>query len=128
MAGAPGPRIFSSRRGESEVGQIVIPEVQPAAPQPRRYFVRARPLTESNPLPPYPEEARAQGLRGTVYLRVTVSAEGRAEAVDLLLSSRSQILDDAAIAAVKEWAFEPARTEQGPTRSVISVPVTYSPQ
>jgi len=110
------------------VRQIVIPENDRVAP-PRiqHVFQRARPLIESNPPVQYPEEARAQGLKGAVYLKVTVSPEGRAESVEVLLTSRSQILDEAAVAAVKDWAFEPARTEMGPVRSVISVQVSYPP-
>jgi len=126
--GTPGPRVFSSSRGDMPVRQIVIPENDRVAP-PRiqHVFQRARPLIESNPPVQYPEEARAQGLKGAVYLKVTVSPEGKAESVEVLLTSRSQILDEAAVAAVKDWAFEPARTEMGPVRSVISVQVSYPP-
>jgi len=88
--------------------------------------VRARPRTAINPPALYPEAARAQGLQGTTYLRVAVTVEGRAENVELLLTSGSDLLDEAAMKAVRGWSFEPARNDAGPFRSVISVPVRFT--
>ena len=110
---------------EEPVRQVTIPSTPAPAPVSRNAFVRARP-SQTNPPPPYPDEARAQRQQGTVYLRVAVTADGRADKVDLLFSSGFPMLDEAAISAVRDWSFEPARDESGPIGSQITVPVRFT--
>ncbi|MGD9895788.1 MAG: energy transducer TonB [Candidatus Methylacidiphilaceae bacterium] len=78
-----------------------------------------------NPPPPYPVAARSAGHQGRVILRVHVSAEGKAESVNLLHSSGYSELDQAAIEAVRHWRFRPAR--MGPIAVPINadVPVNF---
>ena len=80
----------------------------------------------SNPKPDYPEEARRLHQEGVVLLSVEVSAEGRAAEVSLKRSSGSELLDQAAIRAVKRWTFEPARVASLPVASRVDVPIRFS--
>lgn len=78
-----------------------------------------------NPPPAYPASAKAAGHQGRVVLRVHVTADGRAESVDLLHSSGYSELDEAALNAVRHWRFRPAR--MGPIAVPINadVPVNF---
>lgn len=78
-----------------------------------------------NPKPAYPAIARSRGWTGKVLLKVKVSAEGLAEGVELKQSSGHEILDEAAIEAVKEWRFIPAKRGTTPVASSVIVPVDF---
>jgi protein TonB len=85
----------------------------------------ARPRYRSNPSPVYPTEARRLRQQGQVLLSVDVSAEGRAVGVALKQSSGFPLLDQAAMAAVRRWSFEPARVGGLPVASRAEVPVRF---
>jgi protein TonB len=59
--------------------------------------------------PSYPQSARQGGLEGTVVLKVQILENGRAGNVSISRSSGHDILDDAAVAALREWRFAPAK-------------------
>jgi TonB family protein len=69
----------------------------------------AKPDYLSNPAPVYPRLARQQGWEGVVMLRVLVRADGTVEDIEVEASAGHQILDDAAVSAVRRWKFLPAR-------------------
>lgn len=85
----------------------------------------ARPNYLRNPPPPYPEEARRQKQEGLVRLRVCVTAEGRAESVEIEASSGWPLLDQAARRTVKSWRFHPARAGGLPIPSTVTVPIRF---
>jgi protein TonB len=60
------------------------------------------------PMPIYPEKALRERVRGVVVLRVLVSQNGEPLEVTVERAARKD-LTDAAVAAVKQWRFEPAR-------------------
>lgn len=78
-----------------------------------------------NPLPRYPLMARRRGLEGRVVLRVRVGPEGSVRAVAVAESSRHAVLDEAAVAALKHWRFEPARRAGIPVAAAVDVPITF---
>jgi protein TonB len=78
-----------------------------------------------NPKPAYPLFSRRRGEEGTVLLLVDVSAEGTASQVRLHRSSGYPRLDDAAIAAVREWRFVPARRGDEAIASSVVVPIAF---
>lgn len=79
-----------------------------------------------NPPPPYPEMSRRLKEEGRVVLRVTVSSEGRPQAVSLHQSSGFDRLDQAAIKGVKRWRFVPAKRGEQPVESTVNVPVQFT--
>ncbi|MBS4051517.1 MAG: energy transducer TonB, partial [Methylomonas sp.] len=79
-----------------------------------------------NPKPDYPSIARSRGWQGKVTLRVAVSAEGHSEAVAVEYSSGHEILDDSAIAAVRQWQFVPARRGETAVASSVLVPIIFT--
>lgn len=76
--------------------------------------------------PIYPRIAKKSGWEGTVLVRVTVEANGRASKVVVSRSSGRKVLDDAAVKAVRRWAFRPARDGNIPIRSVVVIPLKFS--
>ncbi len=85
----------------------------------------AKPDYLRNPEPDYPLAARRRGQQGSVVLNVTVSPRGCATEVSLQQSSGFELLDQAAIKAVKTWDFEPARVGAMAVESKIEVPVRF---
>lgn len=79
----------------------------------------------NNPRPEYPERSRENGEEGTVLLRVSVSAAGRASEVTVAVSSGYPRLDRAAKAAVESWRFAPAKRNGQAVDSVLTVPVRF---
>jgi protein TonB len=70
--------------------------------------------------PIYPASAQRAGYEGTVLLEITVDTNGRAMEVHVTRSSGYDVLDAAAIQAVKQWRFNhPA------TIVKVHVPITF---
>jgi periplasmic protein TonB len=84
------------------------------------------PALVSNPAPPYPPEARAAGQQGVVMLLVTVSPLGTVERLSLFESSGFAPLDQAALAAVPHWRFQPGKRRGVPVQYDVRVPVRFS--
>jgi periplasmic protein TonB len=79
----------------------------------------------NNPAPDYPALSRRLGEEGKVLLKVRVSAEGSALAVNLEKSSNFERLDEAARAAVARWRFVPARRGDEAVESSVVVPLVF---
>ena len=67
------------------------------------------PAVMSNPAPVYPPELLAARVTGTVKLLVRVAADGTVLKVSVAKSSGRRAFDEAALAAVRSWRFQPAR-------------------
>jgi protein TonB len=96
--------------GGSAGTPAVIPAPPPPKPEPP-----TRPKGPSRPPkvlnwtdPPYPEQARQQGVEGTVVLQLTVGADGLPGNVRVSRSSGHAALDEAAITHVRRARFSPA--------------------
>ncbi len=80
----------------------------------------------NNPPPEYPAVALRQGWSGTVQLRVLVQPDGRPNQITIAKSSGKKVLDDAAIAAVHNWKFVPAKRGDTPIEGWVSFPVEFN--
>jgi TonB family protein len=61
----------------------------------------------SQPLPPYPDKARAERRRGQLYL--SISVKGNGEVVDAkIVMALDELLDKPALDAVRRWKFKVA--------------------
>jgi len=87
---------------------IVSPPAVEAAAAPAGPRGESRPprLIES-PRPAYPRISLRLEEQGAVLLRIHVGADGHVSDVDLLQSSGFERLDQAALAAVRRWRFDP---------------------
>src|ERR1700731_673867 len=94
---------------------IAVPQSIHAASPPH---TKARALYA--PRPQIPEIARARRLRGDGYFQFHIRPDGSVSSVDVLHSTGHKILDDATVAALSKWRFEPG------TRSEVRIPFTYT--
>ena len=78
-----------------------------------------------NPPPEYPAIAKRLHLEGTVLVRVLVSPAGLPKKIELARTSGTPVLDDAALKAVKNWAFVPARKGVEPVEAWVEVPINF---
>ena len=73
--------------------------------------------------PEYPEEARQQQIQGLVVLDLRIGRDGEVQSVDLVSGER--LLADAAIAAVKQWRFNPRRVDGQPVEMQTTVTLNF---
>ena len=76
----------------------------------------------------YPLAARRMGIQGRVVLNVEVLAEGVAGQINVQQSSGHEVLDQAALEAVKHWRFIAARRGGEPYTRWFTVPIQFSLQ
>jgi TonB family protein len=74
--------------------------------------------------PEYPPEAFAQGIRGIVIVEVLIGEDGRVENVRAVRSIPG--LDEAAIAAVRLWEYEPSKVSGKPVKVLHQQPITFA--
>ena len=79
----------------------------------------------NNPPPEYPRMSRRAGEQGKVILKVLVNTDGSPSTVELSKSSGFERLDNAALAAVKQWRFEPARKGGKAISAYVLVPMPF---
>jgi periplasmic protein TonB len=94
-----------------QVGAIALPE-DATPPMP----------SKANAIPQYPQEARASGRTGMVILKVVILANGRVANVEVMRGEEPFV--SAAIAAVKNWKYEPAHYKGQPITvyRIIQIP------
>lgn len=79
----------------------------------------------SNPAPEYPAAAKRNGIQGKVLVNVLVKADGTPASVKISRSSGSNNLDEAAVDAVSQWKFIPARRSGVSVQASVIVPVEF---
>ena len=112
------PKSATSKLAGSPAGVAKTP-VKNAGPASSKVRVR------SNPAPAYPVAARQARQEGTVTVDVEVSTTGLPLNVRLARSSGFPALDQAALAAVRRWKFEPARAAGVAVNGHVIVPLRF---
>ncbi|MGH8556373.1 MAG: energy transducer TonB, partial [Methylococcales bacterium] len=79
----------------------------------------------NNPKPVYPRIARRRYCEGLVLLRVFVTAQGHCGKVSVNRSSGHEVLDEAALNAVRRWRFVPAKRAGVAQASWATVPIEF---
>ena len=113
-ADAPASRREGTAETRQEAAGLRPPKDANAVP---RYGDNARPA--------YPPLARLRGYQGVVVLFVEVLADGRVGQVEIKRSAGHEILDRAALEAVRTWRFEPGRREGRAVTMSVEVPVRF---
>jgi protein TonB len=124
IGGDPSPVPLVWPGGNVDGGDPVPPP--PARNEPPRHVggVIRPPAKTVHVSPVYPSIARAAKVQGTVILEAVISATGRVEDVKVLRSV--QLLDAAAIDAVRQWRFTPTFLNGEPIPVVMTVTVTFT--
>ena len=79
----------------------------------------------NNPVPVYPMIARRMGWEGKVMLKVEVLASGLPGRISVHRSSGHEVLDQAALDAVRGWKFVAARHAGQPITRFFLVPIPF---
>jgi protein TonB len=118
LPGEPGPPSPDGvPGGEGEPGAAAGPVEQTPV------FWKMKPV-ETRP-PVYPPRCLRMGIEGTVRVRVLVGENGRVQEATVGKSSGEAALDDAALEAVRDWRFEPAKRNGVPVRAWAIVPIEF---
>lgn len=78
-----------------------------------------------NPQPQYPTLSKRRGEEGTVLIRAFVDASGIASKVEIFKSSQFELLDNAALEAIKKWHFVPAKKFGQNLASSVIIPINF---
>lgn len=131
---APAPVRVAQPVAENAVQQAPVAVAPPSPPAPAPVQPAAEPALEpprynaaylSNPPPVYPLAARRRGVEGAVLVRAEISAAGECLRAELKKTSGHEMLDQAALEAVKKWRFVPAKRGSQAVVAWVEVPITF---
>jgi protein TonB len=75
-------------------------------------------------MPHYPIRARVRGITGRVVVEVVLGRDGRIRRIRVV--HPVTLLDQAAVRAVSQWRFSPARNANGtPVSVIVDIPVVF---
>ena len=144
--------IIPAAENQPEVVKSITQEKPATLPQPERDAIKSteptsekrrettQPLqrpsqgtvrTKSNPAyfhnqpPEYPQRARQMHQEGLVLLRVDIDQKGMPVKVEVEQSSGYQLLDQAALKAVRNWRFQPGQAGNLPVQSRVIIPIRF---
>jgi periplasmic protein TonB len=112
--------------GAGGAGQVIEQDVnvenidEEEAPPPDFVPFEKEPVVVKRVEPAYPELARKAGLEGVVWVKMWVDKEGKVKDV-VIQKSASEIFNQPAIDAAKQWVFTPALMKTGPVSVWIAV-------
>ncbi len=86
--------------------------------------VDKEPELVKNATPVYPEQAKKNGLEGTVYVKVWVDKEGKVRDA-VIQKSDGEIFNQASLDAAKQFLFTPALKDGTPVSVWVTVPFRY---
>jgi len=87
-------------------------------------YYEVAPVPVDKVLPDYPPIALQAGVEGTVHLLVLVGRDGHV--ADARVQESIPMLDDAALAATRQWTFTPAKANGHPVMVWIRLPVRFT--
>ena len=103
----------------------VAPGGDEELPDPSKYvYVEELPEAITQVQPTYPDLARDAGVDGTVLVQALVDKTGHVRDVRLVKSI--PMLDASAEAAVRQWVFKPALSNNKPVAVWVAVPIHFS--
>jgi protein TonB len=88
-------------------------------------YVDELPEATTRVSPVYPEAAKQARIGGTVMVQALVAKDGVVK--DTRVTKSIPALDAAAVTAVRQWRFKPARTKGQATAVWVAVPVKFEP-
>jgi protein TonB len=106
---------------------VVAPPSDEDLPQFGQYvYVEELPEAITKVSPNYPDLAREAGVDGVVLVQALVGKDGHVKDARIQPGKSIPMLDEAALAAVKQWVFKPALSNNKPVAVWVAVPVRFS--
>jgi len=107
------------------IGSLSAPAPPPPPTAPVRVGGNISPPAKVTDVPPvYPPVAQAARVQGVVILEAVIGPSGRVTDVKVLRSV--PLLDDAAIAAVRQWVYTPTLLNGVPIPVIMTVTVNFT--
>ena len=110
------------------VAQVVAATQDPPPPPPKAPVRVGGNIKEPKRIklvePVYPEDAKANGIQGTVIMEVTIATDGSVKSAKVLRSVPG--LDTAALEAVGQWKYEVTYFENDPVEVLMVVTVNFT--
>ncbi len=75
--------------------------------------------------PEYPEKARARGIEGEVLLSLKITERGDVEQARVVSAKPPGVFEDVAVAAARQWTFDPATYKGEPVATVVQQPMPF---
>jgi protein TonB len=115
-------------RGEAEPPATAQGAVEQAASVTPERVLALSPAAAENSLihrvePEYPEEARNRQLQGAVVLDIHIGQDGLVQEAKLV--SGEPLLADAAMAAVRQWRFQPRLVDGAPAEMQTRITLNF---
>lgn len=126
---APPAVAGGERPAPGGAGAVAVPvETEPASPEPYAAlpFGAEPPVLKKRVEPQYPAPARKAGLGGEVVLQVVVERDGTIGGV-FAVQEAPMGLTTAAVDAVRQWVYTPARLDGRPIAVIKTVRVRFTP-
>jgi periplasmic protein TonB len=104
---------------------VVAPPTDEELPKFGEYvYVEELPEAIHKEAPQYPDLAREASVDGTVMVQALVGKDGKVK--DTRVVKSIPMLDAAAVAAVRQWVFKPALSNNKPVAVWVAVPVKFT--
>jgi protein TonB len=116
----PSPQVPQAIASATSSEARPAPAVAPVLEPPRADAAYLR-----NPPPAYPRMLLRRGVEGSVLVRAQVQDDGHCSRVLLKESSGFRLFDEAALSAVKDWRFVPARRGAQTMMAWVDVPIDF---
>jgi len=87
--------------------------------------VDSLPEPRSRRSPEYPSKARERGIQGHVLLRLKISESGDVEQIKVVDAQPAGVFEDVAVAAVRQWTFQPALYKGSPVAVSVSQKIPF---
>lgn len=100
--------------GDTTKHTTMTAEVVDELPKPRRRTA-----------PAYPDKARQRGITGYVKLKILLGANGEIGRVRVVEAKPRGVFEEAALAAVRQWEFEPAVYQGSPVETWMDQVVRF---
>jgi len=126
--GDPNGVVGGTGRGGGGAPAPVVTAAPPPPPPPAPPImqvaeVSTQPVPRSKSMPAYPEDARKQGIEALVVVKFVVTEDGHVE--DARIVKGHPLFDDAVLASVRDWTFEPATLDGQAVRMVRMVKIPF---
>ena len=73
--------------------------------------------------PVYPEDAKANGIQGSIGLEIVIDTEGKV--IENAVTKSVPGLDEAAVTAVSQWRYTPTLLNNQPIEVILRVTVNF---
>jgi TonB family protein len=123
-AGLAGCALLGGRRAEPPPPPPPAPPVVVPTPIQMQWEEAPRLLQMVTPI--YPDSARRAGIDGQVNLRITVDEQGFVTDAEVVSARPAGLFEEAAVSAILQWVFEPARSGGHPITVQMGQQINFS--